>query len=208
MNYDIQIPVPDFGNYNPFFLVANIVATTCTLIVIFSIIYDFVKYHRPKQNEKKRNNWVETGSMFVYFFIFTLFLKPEWGKFDVRSDLLFAIIQLTAISILIISCYVNIKGRLVLQHNWANQVTIYHNHTLITNSVYKWVRHPLYASLIWMFIAGSLIFCSYLALLSVIFIFVPMMYYRAKQEEQLLTIKFPEYLQYQKKTGMFFPKIV
>lgn len=97
-------------------------------------------------------------------------------------------------------------GRLFLKHNWANQVTIYDNHTLVTKNVYKFLRHPLYASLIWMLMGGGLIYSSYFAILSVLVIFIPMMYYRAKQEEKLLLTEFVEYLNYIQKTGMFFPK--
>ncbi|MGK0469242.1 MAG: protein-S-isoprenylcysteine O-methyltransferase Ste14, partial [Clostridium sp.] len=41
----------------------------------------------------------------------------------------------------------------------------------------------------------------------VTFIFIPFMYYRAKQEETLLIQTFSEYNDYIKRTGMFFPKI-
>jgi len=40
-----------------------------------------------------------------------------------------------------------------------------------------------------------------------VFGFIPMMYYRAKQEEKLLIQEFPEYPAYMKKTGMFFPRL-
>jgi protein-S-isoprenylcysteine O-methyltransferase Ste14 len=54
---------------------------------------------------------------------------------------------------------------------------------------------------------GALIYSGFLAFLSVILIFIPMMYYRANQEEKLLTSEFSEYPNYKQKTGMFFPKI-
>jgi protein-S-isoprenylcysteine O-methyltransferase Ste14 len=40
-----------------------------------------------------------------------------------------------------------------------------------------------------------------------LFIFLPMMIYRAKQEEQLLSERFPDYKDYKKKVSMFIPKI-
>jgi len=52
-----------------------------------------------------------------------------------------------------------------------------------------------------------LIYIDYLAFLSVVFIFLPMMYYRAMQEENILSVEFPEYSKYKLNTGMFFQKI-
>lgn len=58
-----------------------------------------------------------------------------------------------------------------------------------------------------MFYASSLIYLNYLVFFANSFIFIPFMYYRAKQEEKLLSNKFKEYKNYQKEVGMFFPKI-
>ena len=91
--------------------------------------------------------------------------------------------------------------------NWANQVTIYKNQQLIKTGVYKYVRHPLYASLIWMFYGACLVYPNYLALIANTILFVPFMFYRAKQEEKLLMERFEEYGEYKKTTGMLFPKL-
>jgi protein-S-isoprenylcysteine O-methyltransferase Ste14 len=134
-------------------------------------------------------------------------MRSEIGRVYPKSD---AVINLFSIfgSILVIAgCYVNVMGRFQLKDNWANQVVIYYNHTHVTNGVYHFVRHPLYASIIWMLIGGSLIYSDYASLISVLFVFVPMMYYRAKQEEKLLTDEFSGYSKYKLNTGMFFPKI-
>ena len=109
--------------------------------------------------------------------------------------------------ILIIGCIINIIGRINLGKNWSNQIKIYDDHSLVSNGVYKIVRHPLYASIIWMFFGASLIYSNYLAFLANLIIFIPFMYYRAKQEETLLKNEFIDYKDYQIKVGMFFPKL-
>jgi protein-S-isoprenylcysteine O-methyltransferase Ste14 len=95
----------------------------------------------------------------------------------------------------------------LLGKNWANQIKIYSKHTLITKGVYKIVRHPLYASLIWIFYACSVLYLNWLAFLLNTLIFVPMMNYRAKQEEELLEKQFKDYKRYKNKVGRFFPKL-
>ena len=69
------------------------------------------------------------------------------------------------------------------------------------------VRHPLYASLIWMFLGGSLVFASASALLLTLAVFVPMMYVRGKKEDALLKEAFGEvYDAYRRRTGMLLPR--
>jgi protein-S-isoprenylcysteine O-methyltransferase Ste14 len=192
---------------NIMFTIANAVVVVCTSIVFLAILIDFVRYHQPHKNKKKTTSKVETGTMFLFFLIYYLLLCLKPGKLDISSNSLCFVFLFIGSILIICGCYVNVKGRIILKHNWANQATIYHNQTMVSNSVYKYVRHPLYASLIWMLIGGSFIYLHYLAFLSVIFIFIPMMYYRARQEEQLLLSEFPEYLKYTQQVGMFFPKI-
>ena len=108
--------------------------------------------------------------------------------------------------LVIVGCYINIKGRFTLKHNWANQVTIYHDQTLVTSGVYKIVRHPLYASIILMLVGGCFVYTNFIAMLSIFIVFIPMMYYRAKQEERLLQSEFAEYVDYKKEVWMLFPK--
>jgi protein-S-isoprenylcysteine O-methyltransferase Ste14 len=186
---------------------ANLIIIICTIIILFAILADFIKFHRPDESKKKLNSWVETGTMFLYFFVYYLLMQLKTGRIILSSKVMTNLFIIAGMLLIIAGCYVNIMGRKMLQHNWANQVTIYHDHTLVSGNVYKIIRHPLYASLIWMLSGGCLIYSDYIALLSVVFIFIPMMYYRAKQEEALLLSEFTEYSEYQKHTGMFFPKI-
>ncbi|MCP4219077.1 MAG: isoprenylcysteine carboxylmethyltransferase family protein, partial [bacterium] len=109
---------------------------------------------------------------------------------------------------LVFSCGFNIVGRIQLGRNWANHIRIYEAHTFVARGVYRVVRHPLYASIIWMFLAAGLVYCNWAALLATGLVFIPMMIFRAKQEERLLTRQFKEYRDYREKTGMFFPKIL
>ena len=77
---------------------------------------------------------------------------------------------------------------------------------MVNVDVFCLVRHPLYASLMMMFYGATLVYFNYAAFLANTFIFIPFMYYRAKQEEELLENQFDDYANYKKETGMFFPK--
>ena len=78
--------------------------------------------------------------------------------------------------------------------------------SLRVNGPYKYVRHPMYSSVI-LFAAGySLIYPSWskfvLVGTIVIFFFV-----KSRYEERLLLDKFPEYSRYRQKVGAFVPKV-
>ena len=72
------------------------------------------------------------------------------------------------------------------------------------NGPYRWVRHPVYsgqiicalAVLVWRFSAANLM---------LVLFFVAIQYSRAVMEEKKLLKNFPEYVIYQKRTGMFLP---
>jgi protein-S-isoprenylcysteine O-methyltransferase Ste14 len=205
MNFEIS--QLDLGHHTLAFLIANIIAIICTMIILFAILIDFVLYHKPKEGKRETKSLVETGTMFIYFFIYYLLMRSEIGRVYPKSETVIDLFSIFGSLLVIAGCYVNVMGRFQLKDNWANQVVIYYNHTHVTNGVYRFVRHPLYASIIWMLVGGSLIYNDYASLISVLIIFLPMMYYRARQEEKLLTTEFSGYSKYKLNTGMFFPKI-
>ncbi|MDR1729853.1 MAG: isoprenylcysteine carboxylmethyltransferase family protein [Prevotellaceae bacterium] len=207
MNYLQQyFPHLNTEEYSAFFLCANVIIAICVTIVVFSVIIDFIKYHQPGQHKKKTRSGVETGTMFLYFFFYYILLRVRFGRINFSSPVLADVLIFAGIILVVSGSWVNVSGRLALKQNWANQVTIYHHQQFISHGAYKWVRHPLYASLIWMFCGAAMVYGSWLAFLSVFAVFVPMMIYRAKQEEKLLREEFSEYADYQIKTGMLFPK--
>lgn len=73
---------------------------------------------------------------------------------------------------------------------------------IVKTGAYKYVRHPSYVGSI-MIIAGlSLLYMP----LAITYLAIAFFLARAINEEQILSIN-PEYKEYQKKTGMFLPRI-
>lgn len=175
------------------------------MLIFLSIISNFINSNKEDTLYKKKSI-VETGTMTFFFIMYYIVLVLKIGHINIENNILKYLFIILGLIILIIGTYVNIKGRRYLGTNWANHIKIYESHTLVTNGVYKIVRHPLYASIIWMFYAGSFIYLNIICFNLNTFMFIPFMYYRAKQEENLLTKRFSEYENYKKSTGMFFPK--
>ncbi len=195
-----------FSNFDVIYFACMLIIGLCILIIFTFIAINFIDANKDRTRKNKKS-FVETGTMTLFFILFYLVIRfnvgiIRYGEINLRLTLL-----ILGTLVIIFGTYINIQGRLVLGKNWANQIKIYKKHYLVTEYPYNLVRHPLYASLIWMFYAASLIYLNWLAFLLNTFIFVPMMILRAKQEEKLLRIQFKEYSEYQRKVGMFFPRI-
>ncbi len=176
------------------------IGTGASLLVLFtSILINFVETKKEYKTERK--SIVETGSMFLFFVLIYFIIRSRIGTLGLENPVL----RIIGLALIVFGCMFNVWGRIHLGSNWANHIRIYKTQTIVTNGPYSFVRHPLYASLIWMFYGASLAYMNYIAFLANTFIFVPFMFYRARQEEELLK-QFPAYREYMKKKGMFLPR--
>lgn len=182
---------------------------TITALVVLSVVsvfaavfIDFQKFEHKNDVRKSKHSLVATGTMVSFFVVYFILLRFKIGAMQIRNDAVIA----AGTAMVVSGAVCNILGRLTLKGNWANHIKIYSDHRLITTGIYRVVRHPLYASIILMLFGGCFVYRNWLCMLLTALIFVPFMYYRAKQEEALLETVFSEYDKYKEKTGMFFPK--
>lgn len=81
------------------------------------------------------------------------------------------------------------------------------NH-LHTSGAYKHVRHPLYASFLWVFDFGLALFLNSYLFVFWALLLHPIWHLLVRYEERLMVTTFKDqYLEYQKRAGRFFPKI-
>jgi len=78
---------------------------------------------------------------------------------------------------------------LALGKQYSADVTIQENHHLITNSIYRFIRHPRYLGIIALSIGISCNFRSWIGLLATP-VFLAMLLYRIKDEEMLMHTEF------------------
>lgn len=197
----------DFKIQDMFSFIIQLVICASVLGLFVSILIDFTLYTRNERVKKEKKSIVETGTMTLFFIAFYIRIVSKQGVFQIENNYLKKVSILIGTIAIVVGCIMNILGRFNLGNNWANHIKIYDKHTLVQNGMYRIVRHPLYASIMLMFYGACLVYRNYYCLLMVSFIFIPFMYYRAKQEETLLIQTFSEYSNYKKTTGMFFPKI-
>jgi len=96
-----------------------------------------------------------------------------------------------------------------LQANWSPSLEIYTGHTLITNGIYRHLRHPMYASQ-WVWVmAQILLLQNWIAGPINLLVFLPFYFLRVRAEEQMLLATFGEqYRAYMARTGRVLPKLL
>lgn len=102
------------------------------------------------------------------------------------------------------------SGIMTLYFNRLGNFSIYPelkpNALLITNGPYKYIRHPMYASLFIMMLGITIYNFYYLNFIGLI-ILMPTLVAKAHIEEDLLKKHFPTYIDYMKNTKRFIPFI-
>lgn len=100
-------------------------------------------------------------------------------------------------------------ARKILDTNWTEsyEYQIKKGHELITDGIYKYVRHPIYGGILIMFSGSLIVAGSYTFLGAFIVILIGIEIF-AKREEKLLTQYFgKKYTEYMKTTKKFIPFI-
>lgn len=190
----------------PLAIAVNVVVYVCFLLIAFAVVADFRAYHRRDDVVAADRSWVETGSMTAFFIVYYLVVRARLGEVAV-SDPWRTVALIGGLVLMVAGAGFNVAGRLYLKSNWANQIKIYEGHWLVSTGPFAVVRHPLYASLVWMLLGGALVYSNVLALVLALAVFVPMMVVRARKEDALLGQAFGErHAAYMRATGMLFPR--
>jgi protein-S-isoprenylcysteine O-methyltransferase Ste14 len=110
--------------------------------------------------------------------------------------------------LIILSLLVFWRSHADLGLNWSPSLEIRTEHKLITNGIFGYIRHPMYASQwIWV-IAQPLLLQNWVAGFLNLFVFIVFYALRVRAEEKMMLDTFGnEYLEYMNKTGAVLPKI-
>ena len=119
-----------------------------------------------------------------------------------------SLLRLSGTAIYFVGLATAIVGRLQLGKNWANleDYKVSSEQTLVTNGIYRYIRHPIYTGDILLLLGLELALNSWLVL-SVILVVVVVVR-QAMAEEVLLSTMFPGHDAYRRRTKMFIPGVV
>ena len=188
------------GNY------LSLVVPVCWIIFIldWSVSSLFVK----KSLTKRGSGWIiwrVVAALFVILFVhYNKSGALSFFRFSFQS--LFSFVIPGSI-LTVLGLFGAIWARFHLGRNWSGYVTYKEDQTLVTTGPYRFVRHPIYTSMILMFIGtilyyGSLFVSIFLIILTIDFVL------RTKKEEEIMTGLFGEkYTDYMKRTKRLIPLI-
>lgn len=102
----------------------------------------------------------------------------------------------------------SIVSRYYLGSNWSLLTITSIDRPFIKEGPYKFVRHPIYLGLFMIWLGASLIFFNWIGFVSAFAVLLPLLYHRAKIEEENLINTFGiDYQNHISSTGLMFPKI-
>ncbi len=164
-----------------------------------------------KQNVKtvRRVNWTEmillwlvgvTGLLFPVLYVFTPALA--FADYPLPIAAWWCGLILMVASILLFY-----RSHADLGKNWSPTLEIREGHTLVTEGVYRRIRHPMYAAILLFDIAQGLMLPNGLAGWSALGIFLVLYVTRVPREERLMRDQFGDaYRDYMSRTGRLFPR--
>ncbi|HEY4691423.1 MAG TPA: protein-S-isoprenylcysteine O-methyltransferase [Anaerolineae bacterium] len=94
-----------------------------------------------------------------------------------------------------------------LGRNWSPKIDVLAGQKLVTDGIYRWIRHPIYAG-IWLWsIAQPLLIHNWIAL-GMLVLFLPLYLIRVPREERMMLEHFgEEYRLYMNRTGRVIPRL-
>ena len=96
-----------------------------------------------------------------------------------------------------------------LGQNWSVSLEIREEHSLVTNGIYNYVRHPMYSAIFLWTICQGLLLQNYIAGLSGFLGFGLLYLFRVGREEKMMEKEFgAQYREYKKNTKRLIPNIL
>jgi protein-S-isoprenylcysteine O-methyltransferase Ste14 len=98
------------------------------------------------------------------------------------------------------------SGTRALGKQWRIDAGLTADHRLVTSGPYRWVRHPIYTSMLCVLLATGSLVAPWWLLLPAVVLFLIGTEIRVRIEDRLLASQFGETaLEYQRRTGAYIP---
>jgi protein-S-isoprenylcysteine O-methyltransferase Ste14 len=171
----------------------NILTAGTVIIVIFSWFFSI---------REKRYHGIARFFAFESIFILLLFNLQSWFLNPISWH------QMISWALLFSSVYPGLAGYLLLKRKGKSETSFENTTVLVKSGIYKYIRHPLYCSLL---LLGTGIMFKDPGLPQTIFGIVNAVaiWFTARIEEKEMTTRFgSDYAEYMKETRMFIPGFV
>lgn len=180
-------------------------------IVSFFLIEMFAR--SGKETKKVTKTKYEKGSTdFTGYVIVAssilVFISPLANHFNLCEFNHSIVVGIIGLTLSIMGVTIRIVGMTTLGRFYTRTLKEVENHKLVTNGIYKYLRHPGYAGTILIFIGASLASGNIISFIVVTFLILSTYLYRIYVEEKMLIEIFGEqYKKYQKSSKKIIPFI-
>ena len=181
------------------------------LLIQFGIRHHFIQRTKSEEKTVRRVDGMEKVLLAIVLPA-ALILPPLYCFTPLLSFADYELapgIRWTGALMMVASLWLFLRSHLDLGQNWSVSLELRKGHELVSQGVYRRVRHPMYAS-IWLWgLAQGMMFANWFAGWAVIPAFAVMYFVRMPREEQLMIEEFgDEYREYADRTGRLFPRIM
>jgi protein-S-isoprenylcysteine O-methyltransferase Ste14 len=144
---------------------------------------------------------IPTSSLLPVLYLFT----PLLSFADYRLP---AFAPWLGMTVMLFALWLFWRSHADLGDNWSVSLEVRKEHRLITDGVYRFIRHPMYAAIFLFSLAQALLLPNWLAGWSALATFTVMYLVRTPREERMMCKVFPEeYREYMERTGRLFPRL-
>jgi len=184
------------------------------LFLAFSILYLLIRiyFQRRVSATKKVQNRASLGDRLVILLVAggqglipLLFLFTPW--FDWANYILPDFLMIPGAMLMMFGVWLFWRAHKDLDNNWSVTLELSENHKLITLGVYRYLRHPMYASFFVLAFGQAMLINNWLAGVAALLAVSLLYWLRLPHEEKMMLDHFgDEYQRYMRRTGGVWPR--
>lgn len=173
------------------------------IVIIVAAILPYLKKKTASSHPRKQDVYFQVSGLILLIAI----LIVSFGNLDGPVYTIQSPLNIIGIIMFIIGLIISINAQATITKNYSWTLQIREGHTLVTNGLYTYVRHPVYLGTFIRVIAIPIYASSLLGFLLGL-LAIPILNYRIGLEERMLVEEFgEEYKQYKEHTWKLFPFI-
>ena len=176
-------------------------------VVVFLVVAIAERLHerRFSQRAVRGERRMEWSYAALHSFHALIFAATAVEYFLRRRDLTWAVTGV-GLALFVVAMIVRVTAIRALGRFWSLHLEIRQEHKLITEGVYRYLRHPAYSAIMLEVISVPLVANAYVALALAVCAYVPLLLLRWRREEIEMIDKFgDEYVRYRRQVPAFIP---
>ncbi len=181
------------------------------LQIVIRAPYNRVRKATPVASDRvSTTEKVVLGLLFLSLFPPLIYIFTDWLAFaDYGLAATPALwLGMVGLVLLAVALWLFWRAHVDLGRNWSPSLQILEHHSLVTGGIYRFIRHPMYASQWLLTLAQLLILQNWIAGFVGLLLFSPLYFIRVPREEAMMLEQFgAAYRAYMARTGRVLPRI-